>query len=133
MPPRVCTGARSTKFCQSIANQAPTQARPPDAPSGLAPRPRTKLATISASPATNSASASSDDLRIRMFDLLLGGSGRPRGILLVLQQPPHDLARAGFRQRVDELHDARRLVGGHVLVGLGDDVALLHLVPGVGT
>ena len=42
--------------------------------------------------------------------------------LLVLQQPPHHLARARLRQRVDELDDLRHLVGGHVLLGPGDDV-----------
>ena len=48
--------------------------------------------------------------------------GRSAGAFLVLQQAPHRLARPGFRQRVDELHDLRHLVGGHVLARPGDDV-----------
>ena len=54
------------------------------------------------------------------------GSLSARGFL-VLQQPPHHLARARLRQRVDELDDLRHLVGRHVLARPGDDVVVAGL------
>ena len=48
-------------------------------------------------------------------------------VFALLQQAPHHLARAALGQAVGELHQARHLVGGHVLARPGDDVVLADL------
>ena len=44
----------------------------------------------------------------------------------VAQLAPENLADVGFRQRVDETHDARHLVAGHAGTAMRDHLGLRH-------